>query len=236
MQELELLQNTPLFTGIPAPELEELLGWLAPVRRRYHKGEIVLMAGYPAREIGVVVEGLVQGAKPAGDGRQLVVGQFGPGGVFGDVLASGRRESPVTLTALCDSLVLFVPVQALTSPSGAVPPGHACLVRNLLRIISEKYFELDRRLDLLLLKSLRGRLCLFLMQEAATAHSNTFCIPMNRAQLAEYLGCERSALCRELSRMQKDGLIETYRGSFKLLRPAALGAALPGCTSESKEN
>ena len=103
MQELELLQNTPLFAGISAPELKELLSWLAPVRRRYHKGEIVLMAGYPAREIGVVVEGLVQGAKPTGDGRQLAVGQFGPGGVFGDVLASGRRESPVTLTALCDT-------------------------------------------------------------------------------------------------------------------------------------
>ena len=74
------------------------------------------------------------------------------------------------------------------------------------------------------------------MQEAAAAHSNTFCIPLNRAQLAEYLGCERSALCRELSRMQKDGLIETYRGSFKLLQPAALGAALPGCEPEPKEN
>ena len=236
MQELELLQKTPLFTDMPAAELKELLSWLAPVRRRYHKGEIVLMTGYPAREIGVVVEGLVQGAKPTGDGRQLVVGQFGPGGVFGDVLVSGRRESPVTITALCESLVLFVPVQALTSPHGAPPAGHACLVRNLLRIISEKYFELDRRLDLLLLKSLRGRLSLFLMQEAATAHSNTFCIPMNRAQMAEYLGCERSALCRELSRMQKDGLIETYRGSFKLLQPAALGAALPGCEPQKKES
>lgn len=236
MQELELLQNTPLFAGISAPELKELLSWLAPVRRQYHKGEIVLMAGYPAREIGVVVEGLVQGAKPTGDGRQLAVGQFGPGGVFGDVLASGRRESPVTLTALCDTQVLFVPVQALCSATGAVPMGHARLVQNLLRIISDKYFELDRRLDLLLLKSLRGRLCLFLMQEAAAAHSNTFCIPLNRAQLAEYLGCERSALCRELSRMQKDGLIETYRGSFKLLQPAALGAALPGCEPETKEN
>ena len=35
--------------------------------------------------------------------------------------------------------------------------------------------------------------------------------------LAEYLNCDRSALSRELSRMQHDGLIETWRSSFKLL-------------------
>ena len=36
-------------------------------------------------------------------------------------------------------------------------------------------------------------------------------------KLAEYLNCDRSALSRELSRMQHDGLIETWRSSFKLL-------------------
>ena len=32
--------------------------------------------------------------------------------------------------------------------------------------------------------------------------------------LAAYLNCDRSALCRELSRMQQDGLITLQRGGF----------------------
>ena len=44
----------------------------------------------------------------------------------------------------------------------------------------------------------------------------------NRQQLADYLNCDRSALSRELSLMQRDGLLDTYRSSFKLLEPEAL--------------
>ena len=47
-------------------------------------------------------------------------------------------------------------------------------------------------------------------------------IPYSRIQLADYLNCDRSALSRELSLMQRDGLLETYKSSFKLLEPDAL--------------
>ena len=50
----------------------------------------------------------------------------------------------------------------------------------------------------------------------------TFTISFSRIQLADYLNCDRSALSRELSLMQRDGLLDTYRSSFKLLEPEAL--------------
>ena len=52
--------------------------------------------------------------------------------------------------------------------------------------------------------------------------SGRFRIPFTRAQLAGYLNCDRSALSRELGRMQREGLLDTYRSSFKLLQPDAL--------------
>ena len=60
------------------------------------------------------------------------------------------------------------------------------------------------------------------LSEAEVHHSLTFTIPYSRIQLADYLNCDRSALSRELSLMQRDGLLETYRSSFKLLEPEAL--------------
>ena len=47
------------------------------------------------------------------------------------------------------------------------------------------------------------------------------------ARLAAFLNCDRSALSRELSRMQEEGLIELFRGSFKLPDPERLRAACP---------
>ena len=95
--------------------------------------------------------------------------------------------------------------------------AHLQLMQNLVLTISDKYFALDRRVELLICKSLRARISLWLLDEAHRAGSDTFTTPLTRAGLAEYLNCDRSALSRELSRMQHDGLIETWRSSFKLL-------------------
>ena len=79
-----------------------------------------------------------------------------------------------------------------------------------------------RRVDLLVLKSLRAKVCAYLLSESERAGSLTFSIPFSRIQLADYLNCDRSALSRELSQMQRDGLLDTYKSSFKLLKPEVL--------------
>ena len=86
-----------------------------------------------------------------------------------------------------------------------------------MQTISNKYFALDRRVELLICKILRTRISLWLLEQAEQAGSDTFAVPLTRAGLAEYLNCDRSALSRELGRMQREGLIETFRGSFKIL-------------------
>lgn len=46
-----------------------------------------------------------------------------------------------------------------------------------------------------------------------------FDVPLGRVALSEYLCVDRSALTRELSRMQDDGLIEFEKNHFKILAP-----------------
>ena len=50
-------------------------------------------------------------------------------------------------------------------------------------------------------------------------NSTEFDIPFDRQQLADYLNLERSALSKELGKMQKEGIIETKKSHFKLLTP-----------------
>mgnify|MGYP002135641960 CR=1 FL=1 len=57
----------------------------------------------------------------------------------------------------------------------------------------------------------------YLLSEAEQQGSMTFTIPFSRIQLADYLNCDRSALSRELSLMQRDGLLTCRRSSFCLL-------------------
>ena len=49
------------------------------------------------------------------------------------------------------------------------------------------------------------------------AQSRDFTIPFDRQQLADYLNVERTALSKELGKMQKDGLIKTKKNHFLIL-------------------
>lgn len=220
-----VLRQTSLFRGMSDRDLETLTDCFAPRIRRYERGELLLMAGYEAHEVGIVLEGEMVAAKPMPDGSAVVMAHMGPGGVFADVLAGGSSKSPVNVSAASPCLVLYLSCEALLRPCGALHPAHLQLLHNWLQTISDKYFALDRRLELLCCKSLRGRICLWLLEKRDAAGADTFATSLTRGELASYLNCDRSALCRELSRMQEEGLVEVFRRSFKLPDPERLRTA-----------
>lgn len=217
---LPLLCSTSLFNGLTPEELQTLLAQLGSVMRSYGKGEALVLAGEPNRRVGIVLSGELEAYRPGPQGTRIPITHMEPGGVFGDVLGGSSRTSPVTVVASAPCEVLLIPYEQLLLSDGS--PAHQLALRNLVRTISDKYFSLSRRIDLLVMKSLRAKVAAYLLSEAARAHSLTFSIPFSRIQLADYLNCDRSALSRELSTMQKEGLIDTYRSSFKLLEPDAL--------------
>lgn len=220
-----VLQATSLFHGLADEELDQVLGCFAPSLRRFARGELVLLSGFESREVGIVLEGSVEALKNTPDGASVSITRMEAGGVFGDVLSGSSQKSPVTVAARSDCVILFVPYRKILHPCAKMHASHGRLMQNLVTTISDKYFALNRRVDLLILKSLRAKLCAYLLEEARRAGADTFTIPLSRAGLADYLNCERSALSRELSRMQAEGLLETYKSSFKLRDLPALRAA-----------
>lgn len=222
MQHLPLLAQTALLNGIPEAQIENLLPLLAAKTRCYEKDAFLLMAGYETADIGIVLKGTAKGVKTTPDGTDVALIWLCAGSIFGDALASSAHKSPATITALEPCEVLLIPAKNLFCAAAQSHPYYPHLMQNLVVVLSQKYFALSDRLDLLILKSLRAKLCSFLLQQSAAQQSDTFSIPFNRTSLAEYLNCERSALSREISRMQADGLIEAYKTSFKLLDKPAM--------------
>ena len=111
-----VLRRTSLFRSMSDADLDVLMGCFSPHIRRYRRGELLLMAGYETRELGIVLEGEITAAKPMPDGSAVVMTHMGPGGVFADVLAGGRSKSPVTVAAAQPCRVLYLPCEALLRP------------------------------------------------------------------------------------------------------------------------
>ena len=213
---INLLKHTVLFQGIGDGDIAQLLHCLSPEERRYGEGELLLREGDESRSIGVVLDGEIEAVQSTLGGGEVVITHMGPGGIFADVLSGSHRQSPVTVRARTGVSVLWMPHLRLVSPCERNHAAHGKLLRNLIGAISDKYFLLYRRIELLTMRSLRGKIAAYLLEQAANSGKNTFFLQMTRQGLAQYLNCERSALSRELSRMQREGILSVYRNSFKV--------------------
>lgn len=85
---------------------------------------------------------------------------------------------------------------------------------NLTELIALRYLELVRRTFIITNKSTREKVLAFLSVYATQTGSHEFDIHYDRAQMANYLGVDRSALSAELSRMKRAGLIDFRKNHF----------------------
>lgn len=75
----DTLRKTRLLRGMTDAELTLLTESLAPRVRRYDKGELLLMAGYETKDVGIILEGEITATKPMPDGYAHHDGPHGAG-------------------------------------------------------------------------------------------------------------------------------------------------------------
>ena len=95
-------------------------------------------------------------------------------------------------------------------------PFHAKLIQNLLTVCAAKNLQLSQRILHTTPKGIRARLMSYFSECVKRAGQYSFDIPYNRQQLADYLGVDRSAMCSELSRMQREGLLTYHKNHFSV--------------------
>lgn len=218
--DLDFLTQTQLFRDIPVGELSGLLNCLRAVRRQYEKGAVLCSAGERTASIGLVLSGSVHIESDDVWGSKSILSSVGPGQVFAETYACLPDEPlMVSVTAAEDTAVLFLHAPHMLAPCTQTCICHAQLIRNLLFVSARKNLELSRRAFHTAPKTIRGRLLSYLSMQAIRTGSDSFSIPFDRQQLADYLGVDRSALSAELGRMRREGLLDFRKNWFHLRRP-----------------
>lgn len=212
------LSNTQLFYGLKEEEIESLLGCLSVEKRNYKKGETILSEGSITENVGIVLSGMAMISCCDIWGNNSILGNSAPGSIFGEVYACiPGQPMLVTVTAAEDTSILFMNVGRILTTCTNTCPFHTRLARNLLTVTAYKSLQLSQRIQHTSSKSVRGRLLSYFSQCAKAAGSKSFLIPYNRQQLADYLNVDRSTMCNELSKMQRECLIKYERNRILLL-------------------
>lgn len=218
-QYFDIIRNTRLFSGISEEELIKMMNCLGGFTREYQKGDFIYSMGETIDTFGMVLTGGVCAIREDFWGNRTIIFRLEPGEIFGEAYSFAKNEPLLTsIVADAPTTVLFMNIETFTRMCKNTCTFHRNLIENMLGEVAEKNLMLTRKIRHTSQRSTRDKLLSYLSERADAEGSNSFVIPFNRQELADYLCVDRSAMSLELSKMKRDGLIEYDKNRFTLLK------------------
>ena len=206
-----------LFDGIKDEQLTEAIKLLNGRIRKVEKDDFIVQLGGVLRNAGLLLKGKIESSFQNENYDQITMHTFGGGYLFGEaIVINSAKNSPVQVRAVEDSIVLLIDLSAIYQ-SEIASTLRMILAENLIKSLARKNLILNQKVRILSQKSLRDRILIYL--GTLPKDKNSFVkIPFTQTALAEYLGVNRSALSRELGRMQNEGLLIVDKEKMKRIK------------------
>lgn len=217
------LPLSPLFLGVAESDLDAMLACLSSWQAEYKKNEFILRSGEQIHFVGMVLRGSVHVIKEDLWGNRTIISEIMPGQFFGESYACARSNLlEISVIAAEHCQILFLDIKKIMTTCTSSCQFHQRLIQNLLAIMAEKNLQLTRKMEYITRRTLREKLLSYLSDVSLKCGSTSFDIPFNRQQLADYLSADRSALSNELSKLQKEGILEYQKNHFRILSSSSM--------------
>lgn len=204
-----------IFESISPKEYKEMEAVLQIRQKEIPKGGVLLRQSDRRRFVFLLLKGSAHAVRYAPDGRETDYTQLSQGDLLSeasDFIRSDRQENTVFADTPCT--VLYFSYEALKR---ADHPTAQKILWALYDSFAAQYAQIQQRVTYLTCSSLREKLLRYLNDHGA--EGEWFEIPLSRSAMASYLFCDRTALCRELSKLKSEGFLEYRKNKFRILPP-----------------
>ena len=213
-----LLTLNPVLKGIDPCAYDEILSCANARTVKYKKDSVIFTVGTKTDEFGILISGTVHIENIDVWGNRVILHSIQSGNIFAETYALCNAPMTVYVTAVENSEVLFIDINALLSEKNREKAWYTKILHNMLILSANKNLAWSDRVFCTSSKSIRTRVMNYLSSQAIKCSSMDIIIPFNRQQMADYLNVERSALSKELGKMQKDGILTFNKNKFRLLK------------------
>ncbi len=214
----EILKKCPLFYDIEEKDLAKMLICLGAKIESFDKKYTIIAEGNPAKYIGIVLSGSAQISSTDYYGNRSILGNIEPSQVFAEAFAcAGVRSVPVTVTANEPCCVMLIDCDHILHTCSNNCGFHQKLIFNLMKDLAIKTLMFHQKIEITSKRTTREKLMTYLMMCAKKAGNSNFDVPFDRQELADYLEVDRSGLSAEISKLKKEGIINSSKKHFELL-------------------
>lgn len=213
---MKFLEN-PIFNGITEEEYRELDALGCTRHALYKRESAVFRTGDRTREFGILLSGALHIENIDLWGNRIILHNISQGEAFAETYALSGIPMMVDVTASGDSEILFLDLGKMLDEQNSSRPWHTKFLHNLLQLSAAKNIAWSSRMLCISSRHIRTRIMTYLSAEAVRSGGREIVIPFNRQQMADYLNVDRSALSRELGKMQEEGILEFRKNRFRLI-------------------
>lgn len=212
-RELLAISCSPIFRGIEINELNKLLLQHNPEIKNFRRNEIVWHQGTPLHKLIIVIDGRLKAQMLSDDGKTINMEEFSANTpVAVPILLSEDQLLPVTLYALTDSEIFFLPKDMLLKCC----MSDRTILENTMAIMSRQVKFLSGKIKYLQL-NIKQKIAATLITQSEKNNTSKFRMDSTKEELAREMGVTRPSLSREFTNLAKLGIIRQNRDFIEIL-------------------
>ncbi len=217
--DIQNLIHCPLFKGLPEQEIQQLLHNRQWQVRAFAQSTVVALRGEACKHLLIVLNGAVQGQMTDDTGKMVVIEDIpAPRPIATAFLYAEQNEFPVTIVALNNTQILFIPKADFTD----MLQTSRTLLLNFLQVISDRSRFLSEKILFLNFKTIKRKIAAYLLQQSKLTDSDTIHLSETQQELADSFGVARPSFARTLKEMEDDGLITIQRKQITIVNKERL--------------
>ena len=212
------MQNSALFRGFQGSEAEKILRCIGGKIKICNTNETIMSYKEAPYYLYVVLSGTAELATYDYDGNKTVLERFAQDSLFGDMFFAplGKDDFSVYATTSCE--VLYFRYNDAINQCENVCKRHKMFLDNLFVLLSKKFISQSEHIEILTKGTIREKLMCYFKHREAESDSFSFTLPMSLSALSEYLGIDRSAMQREIRRLNDKEIIVSKGKKITLVK------------------
>ncbi len=184
--------------------LMELLRYVNAEKRVYRKNDVITDSGENQSYIGLLSKGLAYLVSINSVGEKNILDYYQSGEVIGSPFFPHKYVNLYYITARTDCNIYICSYQELMNLCKNEPQKYADPIN---RLILSMIVREQTHTDILSQRTIRNKLLTYFRYIAENNGSTEISLPMTLADVADYISVDRSAMMREIKKMNADNII-----------------------------
>lgn len=214
----QVLESCALFRGMNAGEISSVLNCIGSELITVKKNRCIYYSTDISGKTGIVLTGSVLLTQEDPEGNRSILTKCLPGDFFGEMQPTDiGSNSDTVIFADSDSEIMLLDLNVILNVCSSSCQYNRNLICNMVTAFADRLTVFTDKITHMNKRTTKDKLMSYLRSESSRQGSESFDIPFDRQELADFLGVDRAAMSAELSKLQKAGLLKTTRNHFELL-------------------